>query len=77
MEKRLISIRSGAGRTGHGDRRCKRADCIFPQPIIRFDLDGHRVVAVWSWLAVGAVRSSNRLKINVMPTMLLVPMAYN
>jgi hypothetical protein len=62
---------------GRGDRRCKRADCIFPQPTIRFDLDGHRVVAVWSWMGVGVVRSSSRLKINIVPTMLLVPMAYN
>lgn len=62
---------------GRGDRRCKRADCIFPQPTIRFDLDGHRVVAVWSWLGVGVVRSSDRLKISVMPTMLLIAIAYN
>jgi|HubBroStandDraft_4_1064222.scaffolds.fasta_scaffold00026_60 hypothetical protein len=77
MENRLISIRTGAGAIGRGDRRCKRGDCVFPRPLIRFDLEGHRVVAVWSWLGVGIADVPNGIKINVMPTMLLIPMSYN
>jgi hypothetical protein len=72
-----ISIRNGVGKVTHGDRRCKRAECIFPRPTIRFDLEGRRLVAVWSWLGVGVANDGNRVKINVMPTMLIVPVSYN
>src|ERR1700733_4876227 len=69
-----ISVRSGAG--NNGDRRCPRANCVFPNPTVRFDLD-RRVVAVWSWFGVGVAGDANRVKINIVPTMLLVPVSYN
>jgi hypothetical protein len=72
-----ISIRNGARIVGHGDRRCKRADCVFPKPTVRFDLEGRRLVAVWNWTGVGVAHDANRVKINVMPTMLFVPVSYN
>ena len=75
MNNNFISIKNGAG--GTGDRRCKRTDCVFPKPTVRFDLDGPRVVAVWSWTGVGIASDPKRVTINVMPTMRLVPMSYN
>ena len=75
MEKRRISIRTGASR--RTDQRCKRANCVFPDPAIRFDLEGHRAVAVWSWVGVGVLSVANGVKIEVMPTMRLVPLSYN
>lgn len=77
MDNRLISIKSGAGNGEHSDRRCKWKDCIFPRPTIRFDFDGHRVVAVWSWVGVGILRVPKGAKINVTPTLRLVPISYN
>lgn len=77
MNNNRISIRNGAREPGHRDRRCKRADCVFPTPTVRFDLDGRRVVAVWSWTGVGVAHDADRVKINVMPTMLFVPISYN
>jgi len=75
MGKRRISIRTGASR--RTDQRCKRANCVFPDPTIRFDLEGHRVVAVWSWVGVGVLSVPNGVKIEVVPTMRLVPLSYN
>jgi hypothetical protein len=77
VNNNFVSIKNGNGHIQRGDRRCRRADCIFPQPTIRFDLEGHRAVAVWSWLGVGVVNDGNRAKISVMPTMLLVCVSYN
>lgn len=71
-----ISIRSGAA-VSHGDRRCKRVDCIFPNPTVRFDREGHRLVAVWSWTGVGVANDGSRVKITVVPTLRLVPLSHN
>jgi hypothetical protein len=77
VDDKLISIKTGVGGAGHCDRRPKRPNCIFPRPTVRFDLEGRRVVAVWSWLGVGVVDVPNGVKIKVMPTMRLVPISYN
>jgi hypothetical protein len=77
VDNRLISIKSGAGRAGRGDQRCKRADCVFPRPTVRFDLEGHRVVAAWSWLGVAVVDVPKGVQIKVLPTLLLVPLSDN
>jgi hypothetical protein len=68
-----ISIRYGGSRLG--DQRCKRIDCIFPQPTVRFDLEGRRIVAAWSWLGVRVVNASNGVRVKVVPTLLLVPLS--
>lgn len=77
MENNRISIRNGAGKIGYGDRRCRRANCVFPNPMVQFDFGGRRLVAVWNWLGVGVASDTNRVKITMMPTMLLVAVSYN
>jgi hypothetical protein len=77
VDNKFISVKNGGGNIRHSDRRCRRPDCIFPKPTIRFDLEGHRAVAAWNWLGVGVVNDANRVKISVMPTMLLVSVSYN
>jgi hypothetical protein len=77
VSNNFISIKNGAGKMERSDRRCKRKDCIFPSPTVRFDFDGHRVVALWSWTGVGVLDAPNGVKIKVVPTLRLVPISYN
>ncbi len=75
MDENPISIRTGGGRIN--DQRCKRADCVFPQPTIRFDLGGRRVVAAWSWPDVQVLNVPNGVRVTVMPALMLVPISCN
>lgn len=77
MDDKLISIRNGAVPIGHHDRRCRRTDCIFPKPTVRFDLEGGRIVAAWSWVGVRVVTVTNGVKIRVLPSLLLVTISCN
>lgn len=77
MDDKLISIKTGAGNVERSDRRCKWRESVFPGPTVRFDLDGRRVVAVWSWLGVEVLGVPNGVKIKVMPALRLVPISYN
>lgn len=72
MDKKFISIRNAAAHPERGDRRCKRSACIFPVPIVQFDLEGRHIVAVWSWVGVRTITVANGVRIRVMPSMLLV-----
>lgn len=71
---KVISIKNGGIRA---EQRCTRADCIFPRPTIRFDFEGGRIMAAWSWVGVEAVHVPNGLRINVVPTLLLVRISCN
>jgi hypothetical protein len=75
MEKRRISIRTGAG--GRSDQRCTRANCVFPDPAISFGPEGHRVVAIWSWLGVEVLDVPNAVKIKLVSALRFVPLSYN
>ena len=59
------------------ERRPKRTACIFPSPLIRFDLSRRTVVAVWSWVGVECVDVPNGIKIKVAPSVLLVSFGTN
>ena len=76
MDYNAISVRKPTLRPSL-DRRPKRAACIFPSPVIRFDLSHHNIVAVWSWVGVQCVDVPNGIKIEVGPSMLLVSFGAN
>ncbi len=75
MDEKSISIRTGKIRIN--DQRCKRTDCLFPQPTIRFDLHGRRVVASWSWPDVQVVNGANGVRVTLVPALMLVPISCN
>lgn len=75
VDDKLISIRTGPGRVQ--DQRCKRPDCVFPQPTLRFDLESGRVIAAWSWPGVRVIDVANGVRVTLVPTMLLVPISCN
>jgi hypothetical protein len=78
MDSKLISIKNGAREPSRGDRRCKRTKCLFPDPTVRFDLTGPRMVAVWSWFGVEMVDAPNGgMRVSVLPVLLLVPISRN
>jgi hypothetical protein len=77
-----LAVRSatadGAREPSRGDRRCKRTKCLFPDPTVRFDLTGSRMVAVWSWFGVEMVDAPNGgMRVSVPPVLLLVPISRN
>jgi hypothetical protein len=74
VDYKVVSIRNGGIRA---EQRCKRPDCIFPRPTIRFDLDGGRIVATWNWVGVQAIQIPTGLRINLQMMLLLVPMSCN
>ena len=75
MDEKSISIRIGGIRIN--DQRCKRAKCVFPQPTIRFDLRGPRLVAVWSWPDVQVLNVPNGVRVKLVPALMLVPISCN
>jgi hypothetical protein len=77
LDNNLIAIHTGATHITGRDQRCKRTDCIFPAPTIRFDLEGRRIVALWSWVGVRMIDVPNGIRLTVLPTLLLVPISYN
>lgn len=77
MDDKLISIQTGVGNVGRGDRRSRRSNCIFPSPTIRFDVQDRRVVAAWSWFGVAVLNVGTGVRIKVMPSLLLVPLSCN
>jgi hypothetical protein len=74
VDYKLISIKNGGIRA---EQRCKRADCIFPRPTVRFDFEEGRIVAAWTWVGVQAVHITSGLQINIQPTLLLVRISCN
>ena len=74
MDYKLISIKNGGIRL---EQRCKRTDSIFTRPTVRFDFEGGRIVAAWSWIGVQVDHVPNRLGINIRPTLLLVRISCN
>lgn len=78
VDGNFIVIRTGTTHiAGSGDRQCKRADCIFPSPTIRFDLDGRRGVALWIWVGVQMTTIPNGVRMMVLPTLRIVPISFN
>lgn len=75
MDETSISIRTAGVRVN--DQRCKRPDCVFPQPTIRFDLHGRPLVAAWSWTDVQVVTLPTGLRIRVVPALMLVAISCN
>jgi hypothetical protein len=75
VDYKLVSIKNGGIRA---EQRCKRPDCIFPNPIIHFDFDEGRIVAAWGWVGVQTARLPNGgLRVNIRPTLLFVRIGCN
>jgi hypothetical protein len=74
VDFKLLSIKNGGIRP---EERCKRVDCIFPRPTVRFDFDDGRIVAVWRWVGVEAVHMPNGIRISIQPRLLLVRISCN
>ena len=74
VDYKVVSIRNGGIRA---EQRCKRPDCIFPRPTVRFDFDSGRIVATWNGIGVQAVHIPTGLRINLRTMLLLVPISCN
>jgi hypothetical protein len=77
MSYKRISIKHGGVPADGGDCRCKRAASIYPSPLITFDLNGRRINIAWSWIDVQVVDVPNGVRVEVVPALLLVPIARN
>jgi hypothetical protein len=74
VDFRLVSIKNGGIRP---EERCKRVDCIFPRPTVRFDFDDGRILAAWSWVGVETVLIPTGIRISIQPRLLLVRLSCN
>lgn len=77
MERNLFSIHKWGSPAVPRDRRCERADCIFPSPVLRFDVDPRGIVALWSWVDVQTVITPNGIRVKIMQTVSFVPISSN
>jgi hypothetical protein len=77
VDYQRILVRNGRHPSGPGDQRCKRAACVYPRPVVRFDLEGGRIVATWNWFDVAVVVVPSGVRVTVQPALLLVPISCN
>jgi hypothetical protein len=74
VDYKVIAIKNGGIRP---EQRCTRTDCIFPQPIVRFDIEGSRILATWGWIGIDVDGTPNRVRITVRPNLLIVRTSCN
>jgi hypothetical protein len=77
VERNLFTIHKWGSPAVPRDRRCDRADCIFPSPVLRFDQDRRGVVALWSWVDVKTVIVPKGIRVKITPTVSFVPISFN
>ena len=77
MERNLFAFHRWGSPAVPRDRHCDRADCIFPSPVLRFDVDHRGIVALWGWVDVQTVIVPNGIRVKITPTVSFVPISSN
>ena len=77
MERNLFSIHKWGSPAVPRDRHCERVDCIFPSPVLRFDVDPRGIIAMWAWVDVQTLTLPNGIRVKIVPTVSLVPISSN